>query len=79
MLSMIVPLAVAVLAVRIVTRAIAGTEEQRYLDTLLAAPVSRSLRPVAQRLGIVIAIVVRAVDHYGHHGVLRRRGLARHG
>ena len=41
MLSLIVPLAVAVLAVRIVTRAIAGAEEQRHLDTLLAAPVSR--------------------------------------
>lgn len=41
MLSLIVPLAVAFLAVRIVTRAIAGAEEERYLDTVLATPVPR--------------------------------------
>ena len=41
MLSLIVPLAIAFLAVRIAARAIAGAEERGYLDTLLAAPVAR--------------------------------------
>jgi ABC-2 type transport system permease protein len=43
MMSLIVPLVVAFLAIRVVTRAIAGAEEQRYLDTLLAAPVPRAV------------------------------------
>jgi ABC-2 type transport system permease protein len=59
MLSLIVPLAVAVLAVRIVTRAIAGAEEQRYLDTLLAAPVSR--RTVVAGSFFVAGLVVAGV------------------
>jgi len=41
MLSLIVPLAIAFLAVRIGARAIAGAEERGYLDTLLATPVAR--------------------------------------
>jgi ABC-2 type transport system permease protein len=41
MLSLIVPLALAFFAVRCVSRLTVGAEEQRHLDTLLAAPVSR--------------------------------------
>ncbi|MGI9556704.1 MAG: ABC transporter permease subunit [Solirubrobacterales bacterium] len=41
MLTFIVPLAVAFLAIRTVARATAGAEEKRWLDTLLATPVSR--------------------------------------
>jgi ABC-2 type transport system permease protein len=58
MMSLIVPLAVAFLAVRIVTRAIAGAEEQRYLDTLLAAPVTRATLVAG---AIVVAAIVVAV------------------
>jgi len=60
MMSLIVPLAVAFLAVRVVTRAIAGAEEQRYLDTLLAAPVARGVLIAGAFIvaGIVIAIVL---------------------
>jgi ABC-2 type transport system permease protein len=59
MMSLIVPLAVAFLAVRIVTRAIAGAEEQRYLDTLLAAPVARAA--LVGGAMVVAAIVVAVV------------------
>ena len=59
MMSLIVPLAAAFLAVRIVTRAIAGAEEQRYLDTLLAAPLTR--QTLVAGAFIVAAIVVAVV------------------
>jgi beta-exotoxin I transport system permease protein len=59
MLSLIVPLALAFLAVRIVTRAIAGAEEQRYLDTVLATPLGR-MTLVAGSM-VVAAIAVAAV------------------
>ncbi len=42
MLSLIVPLAVAFLAVRTVARAIPGAEEEAWLDTLLTTPLSRA-------------------------------------
>ena len=42
MLSLIVPLAVAFLAVRTVSRAIPGAEEKAWLDTLLTTPLSRA-------------------------------------
>ena len=42
MLSLIVPLAVAFLAVRTVSRAIPGAEEEAWLDTLLTTPLSRT-------------------------------------
>jgi ABC-2 type transport system permease protein len=58
MMSLIVPLALAFLAVRIVTRAIAAAEEQRYLDTVLAAPVAR---PTLVAGAMVVAAVVVAV------------------
>ena len=41
MFSLIVPLAIAVFAVRSIARAIAVAEERGYLDTALAAPLSR--------------------------------------
>jgi ABC-2 type transport system permease protein len=58
MMSLIVPLALAFLAVRVVTRAIASAEEQRYLDTLLAAPVAR---PTLVAAAMVVAAAVVAV------------------
>lgn len=41
MFSFIVPLALAFFAVRAATRPLAGAEERRWLDTVLAAPVAR--------------------------------------
>lgn len=43
MLSLIVPLAIGLLAVRAVARAIPTAEERGYLDTLLAAPLARGV------------------------------------
>lgn len=61
-MSLIVPLAVAFLAVRIVTRAISVAEEQRYLDTVLAAPVSRgALVAGAFAVAAIVVAVVLAV------------------
>ena len=59
MLSLIVPLAIAFLAVRIAARAIVGAEEHGYLDTLLAAPLPR--RSLVAGALIVAAIVVAEV------------------
>jgi ABC-2 type transport system permease protein len=59
MLSFIIPLAVAFLAVRIVARAISGAEEQRWLDTLLATPLTREA--LVASVFIVTAIVVAGV------------------
>jgi ABC-2 type transport system permease protein len=59
MLSLIVPLAVAFLAVRVVTRALAGAEEQRYLDTVLATPLGRTT--LVAGTFAVAAVVVAAV------------------
>jgi beta-exotoxin I transport system permease protein len=59
MLSLIVPLAIAFLAVRIAARAISGAEERGYLDTLLAAPVAR--RTLVAGAFIVSAVVVAEV------------------
>lgn len=57
MLSLIVPLAIAFLAVRIAAGAIVGAEERGYLDTLLAAPVAR---PTLVAGAFVVAAVVVA-------------------
>lgn len=59
MLSLIVPLAIAFLAVRIAARAIVGAEERGYLDTLLAAPLPRWT--LVAGAFIVSAIVVAEV------------------
>jgi ABC-2 type transport system permease protein len=42
MLSLIIPFAVAVLGLRVVTRVVTTPEERGWLDTVLAAPVRRS-------------------------------------
>lgn len=59
MLSLIVPLAVAFLAVRSVNRGVSAAEEQRWLDTLLATPLPRAVL-VAGSFAVT-AIVVAAV------------------
>lgn len=59
MLSFIIPLAVAFLAVRTVARSISGAEESRWLDTLLATPLTRERLVVGTLL--VTAVVVAAV------------------
>ena len=63
MLSLIVPLAVAFLAVRVVTRALAGAEEQRYLDTVLATPLPRTTLVAGSFIvaGLVTAIVLAVI------------------
>jgi ABC-2 type transport system permease protein len=58
MMSLIVPLAVAFLAIRVVTRAVAVAEERRHLDTLLAAPVPRAALVAG---AFVVAALVTAV------------------
>ena len=60
MLSLIVPLAIGVLAVRVVARATAGAEELGYLDTLLATPVRRRTLVMSAfaTSGIVVAVVL---------------------
>jgi len=59
LLSLIVPLAAAFLAVRVVARAISTSEERAWLDTLLATPLSRE-RLVAGT-AIVTAVTIAAV------------------
>jgi ABC-2 type transport system permease protein len=59
MLSFIVPLAIAFLAVRCATRAISTAEERGFLDTLLAAPLAR--RTLVAGSFIVCALVVAVV------------------
>ena len=59
MLSFIVPLAMAVLAIRVVTRATVSAEDRGYLDSILALPLSR--RALAWSSFIVAGILVAAV------------------
>lgn len=59
MLSLIVPLALAVLAVRAVVRMLSGAEERGYLDIVLVTPVAR--RTLVAGAFIVAATVVAAV------------------
>jgi ABC-2 type transport system permease protein len=59
MLSFIVPLALAVLAVRVVIGRLAGAEERGYLDIVLTTPVTR--RTLVIGALIVAAIVVAVV------------------
>jgi ABC-2 type transport system permease protein len=59
MLSLIVPLALAFMAVRIAARAIAGAEERGYLDMLLATPLRR--RTLVAGAFVVAAVVVAEV------------------
>jgi ABC-2 type transport system permease protein len=59
MLSFIVPLAVAFLAVRIVARMLSGAEERGFLDVVLTVPVSR--RTLVGGALAVAAVVTAAV------------------
>jgi ABC-2 type transport system permease protein len=59
MLSFIVPLAVAFLAVRVVVRMLSGAEERGYLDIVLTAPVGR--RALVAGALVVAAAVSAAV------------------
>ena len=59
MLSLVVPLALAVLAVRAVVRVLSGAEERGYLDIVLVTPVAR--RTLAAGAFVVAAIVVAGV------------------
>lgn len=59
MLSLIVPLALAVFAVRCATRAIVGAEEQGHLDALLSLPLSR--RVLVAGSFIVTGLMVAAI------------------
>ncbi len=63
MLSLIVPLAIGVLAVRVVARATAGAEELGFLDTLLATPLRRRTLVMSAfaTSGIVVAVVLAIV------------------
>ncbi len=60
MLSLIVPLAIAFLAVRTIARGISGAEETAWLDTLLTTPLSRSALIAGTFLltGVLIALVL---------------------
>jgi ABC-2 type transport system permease protein len=59
MLSFIVPLAVAFLAIRVVVRALTGAEERGYLDIVLTAPLAR--RTLVTGAVLVAAAVAAAV------------------
>jgi ABC-2 type transport system permease protein len=59
MLSLIVPLALAMLAVRAVVRVLSGAEERGHLDIVLTTPVAR--RTLVAGAFIVAALVAAAV------------------
>ena len=59
MLSLILPLALAFLAVRIVAQALSGAEERGYLDVVLTTPVAR--RTLVAGAWIAAAVVVAEV------------------
>lgn len=59
MLSLVVPLALAVLAVRVIVRVLSGAEERGYLDIVLVTPVAR--RTLVAGAFVVAAIVVAGV------------------
>jgi ABC-2 type transport system permease protein len=59
MLSFIVPLALAFLAVRVITRMVSGAEERGPLDIVLTAPVAR--RTLVAGALLVAAVVVAGV------------------
>jgi beta-exotoxin I transport system permease protein len=68
LLSFIAPLALAFFAIRLVSRATVGAEENGYLDVLLAAPVPRSRLvaaafTVAGLLGATVLAVVLALTY----------------
>jgi ABC-2 type transport system permease protein len=63
MLSIIVPLALAIFAVRCISRATVGAEDRGHLDTLLSLPVPRRLLVAASFIvtGLVLAAILTLV------------------
>jgi beta-exotoxin I transport system permease protein len=63
MLSLIVPLALAVFAVRCISRMTVGAEERGHLDTLLSLPLSRRVLAAGSFIatGIVLAAVLAVI------------------
>ena len=63
MLSIIVPLALAIFAVRCISRATVGAEDRGHLDTLLSLPVPRRLLVAASFIvtGLVLAVILTIV------------------
>lgn len=65
MLSVIVPLALAIFAIRCITRATVGAEDRGHLDTLLSLPVSRRVLVassfVVTGLVLVLAVILGVV------------------
>lgn len=63
MFSLIVPLALAFFAVRVVTRSTVTAEDRGYLDTLLSLPLSRRLLMGAAyaTAGIMLAVVLLVI------------------
>jgi ABC-2 type transport system permease protein len=62
MLSFIVPLALAFLAIRVIVRMVSGAEERGYLDIVLTTPVARwTLAAGATAVAAIVAAVVLAV------------------
>lgn len=59
MLSFLIPLAIAFLAVRVIVRALAGAEERGYLDIVLTTPIAR--RTLVAGAVVVAALVVAGV------------------
>ncbi len=59
MLSFIVPLALAFLAVRVITRIVCGAEERGHLDIVLTTPVAR--RTLVAGAFLVAAVIVAGV------------------
>ncbi len=60
MLSLIVPLALAIFAIRCITRATVGAEDRGHLDTLLSLPVSRRVLVAASfaATGLAVAAIL---------------------
>ncbi len=63
MLSVIVPLALAIFAVRCISKATIGAEDRGHLDTLLSLPVSRRVLVAASFVvtGVVLAAILALV------------------
>jgi len=60
MLSLIIPLAVAFLAVRVALHAVSTAEERRWLDTMLAVPLARESLVAGSFLvtGVIVAVTL---------------------
>ena len=81
MLSFIIPLALAFLAVRVIVRLVAGAEERGYLDIVLTAPIARRVLVAGAVVvaAIVVAVVLAVVtgDDLGGRDPGRNRAVAR--